>query len=107
MDILVDKVAKDLNFEFFEANNIFVFDERDYLEDIVCLGDGGLAKLQHLESFFRKLDIKLTECACIGDGENDTELFQKSKHGVTFEGSKIEHLAWQVIEGLSDLRDIF
>lgn len=107
MDILVDKVAKDLDFELFEANNIFVFNGEDYLEDIVSLGDGGLAKLRHLESFCRKLGIKLTECACVGDGANDIELFQKSRHGITFEGSEIEHLAWKVIDSLLDLKNIF
>jgi len=107
MDILVDKVAKELEVGLFEAGNIFIFDNKDYLENIVCLGEEALVKLRHLQSFCRELGIKLSECACIGDGDNEIELFKKTKHGVTFKGSELESIAWKTIEQLSDLKKIF
>lgn len=106
MDILVDKVAKELGIELSEANNQFVFNEDGKLEEIVAFDAEHLAKLHHLQSFCRKLGIDITECACVGDGDNDIELFKTSQHGITFRGSKIEAEAWKVIDQLEDLHTI-
>ncbi len=107
MDVYVDKVARDLGIKYAQANNIFVFDSSDILKDIVTFGEEGLSKLHHLESFCRKLGIQITECAAIGDGDNDLELFKATGHGITFKDSPIEKDAWQVIDTLSDLQKIF
>lgn len=107
MDMLIDKIARELEVDLFEAGNVFIFDVKDYLEDIVSLGDEAQVKLRHLKSFCRKLEIKLTDCSCIGDGDNDKELFLKTKQGITFKGSKLEGVAWKVIENLVDLKQIF
>jgi phosphoserine phosphatase len=56
-----------------------------------------------LDDFCRKLGIDITECVCVGDGDNDIELFKKTKHGVTFKGSKIESEAWKTIDNLGEL----
>lgn len=106
IDMVVDVVAKELGINLFEANNIFIFNEKDYFDRMVVLGDEKLAKQRHLEGFCRKLGIKLTDCACIGDGDNDIEIFKKTKHGITFRDSKIKHLAWKTIEKLDDLKNI-
>ena len=107
MDVYVDKVARDLGIKYAQANNIFVFDSSDILKDIVTFGEEGLSKLHHLESFCRKLGIQITECAAIGDGDNDLELFKATGHGITFKDSPIEKDAWQVIDTFSDLQKIF
>lgn len=107
VDILVDKVAKDLGIEFAEANNILVFDEQDRLENIVFFGDDSLSKTRHLQSFCRKLGLKLSECACLGDGANDAEMFKVTGHGITFKGSPIQGSAWKVIDSIADLKTIF
>ena len=61
----------------------------------------------YLESFCEMLGIGLDECACIGDGANDLELFRKTGRGITFRGSKIESDAWKVIDSLKDIPAIF
>ena len=106
VDILVDMVAKDLDIELAQAVNTFVFDESGRLKDILTLGDDEIAKLGILESFCKKLGINIKECVCIGDGDNDIELFEKSGRGITFKGSKIEKAAWKVIDNLVDLKDV-
>lgn len=106
MDVQVDLVAKDLGIGLAKATNDFIFDENDDLKDIVTLADDKIAKLNFLEGFCRELGIEITECACVGDGDNDIELFRKTKHGITFTGSKIENEAWKVISGLGDLKTI-
>ncbi|HUW22112.1 MAG TPA: HAD-IB family phosphatase [Candidatus Bathyarchaeia archaeon] len=106
MDILVDKVAKELNIGLFESNNIFIFDENDRLDNIVVLGDDSLVKLRHLQSFCRKLGLKVSQCVAVGDGDNDIELFKKTGHGITFKRSKLEKYAWRTIENLMDINSI-
>jgi phosphoserine phosphatase len=103
VDILVDLVSKDLGIELAGATNTLVFDNEDNLMDIKCLGDDKYAKVAILDDFCRKLGIDITECVCVGDGDNDIELFKKTKHGVTFKGSKIESEAWKTIDNLGEL----
>lgn len=107
VDILVDKVAKDLGIELAEANNILVFDEQDKLENIVYFGNDELSKLRHLQSFCRKLGLRITECACVGDGANDLGMFRATTHGITFTDSKVVKDAWKTITTIADLQNIF
>ena len=74
---------------------------------LFIMESGNIAKLRHLERFCRKLGLTITECACVGDGANDLEMFKASTHGITFKGSPIEQDAWQVIDKISDLQSIF
>ena len=104
MDILADKVASELGITMSSANNIFIFDEDDYLQDLVMFGDDGIAKRTHLEEFATKLGINLDQCACIGDGDNDRELFEATGRGITFEGSKISDVAWNIVRDLSEIQ---
>jgi phosphoserine phosphatase len=106
IDILIDMVAKDLDLDMAEATHELIFDENDQLQEIRLLAADNVAKLHHLESFCRKLGLDLNQCACIGDGDNDLDMFRKTGRGITFKGSKIEKEAWKVIESLSDLKSI-
>ena len=106
MDILLDLIAKELEIDMYEANNIFIFDENNYLESFHTLGVDREAKYSHLLSFCRRLNISPKQCACVGDGNSDTLLFEKTGHGITFKNSGIEEKAWKVIDKLSDIKDI-
>lgn len=107
IDILVDVVAKDLGIKYFKANNTFIFDENDRLISIHSGGDDTLAKAGYLESFCEMLGFDITECACIGDGSNDLEMFRRTGHGITFKGGRIEKDAWKVIDNFYDIKNIF
>lgn len=107
MDILVDMVAQDLGIPHAKANNTFLFDKNDLLQEIRGEGDDVQSKLEHLETFCHILGIGLHECACVGDGANDIKMFQSTGHGITFVGSPIEKEAWKVIGTLADLKNIF
>ena len=106
-NVIVDLVAKDLSIEFAGAINNFIFDADDQLENIISFGGNeDIAKLNILEDVCLKSGINIDECACIGDGSNDIEMFKKTKHGITFRGSKIEDEAWKIIESLHDIKNI-
>lgn len=107
IDIVVGHVARELGFEYAKANNTFVFGEDGRLAGIRTGGDDTHAKSEHLESFCELLGVGLDECACIGDGANDIEMFRKTGRGITFRGSKIEAEAWKVIGSLRDIPAIF
>jgi phosphoserine phosphatase len=107
VDILVDKVGLDLGIKMCGSNNIFVFDENEYLKDIIVLGDDKEVKLTLLSSYANRLGVDIEECACVGDGDNDELIFIKTKHGITFRGSKIEKSAWKIIDTIKDIQDIF
>lgn len=106
MDILVEMVARELEIKLFAANNIFVFDENNYLQSFLTFDHQNLAKVRHLQSFARQLGITLEQCVCVGDGANDIELFKKSKHRITFEDSKIKDYAWKVVKDLREISSI-
>jgi phosphoserine phosphatase len=101
---LVDIVARDLGIELASATNQFVFDAADKLVDIIAPDDDTHIKLHHLQSFCTLLGIDIKECACIGDGDNDIEMFRATGKGITFKGSKIESEAWKVVESFTDLQ---
>ncbi|HLD03401.1 MAG TPA: HAD-IB family phosphatase [Candidatus Dojkabacteria bacterium] len=107
IDSLVRKVAQELGIKYYHANNSLVFDKKRALQDIKVENDEGPAKLKHLKKICRKLKISLKECACVGDGLSDIELFRKTGKGVTFKGSKVEKYAWKKINNLNDLQEIF
>ena len=107
VDIMVDLVAHDLGITHAKANNTFIFDDAGRLKGIHTFGDDTIGKADHLESFCDQLGISMNECACIGDGENDIEMFRRTGHGITFRGSKIEKDAWKVVDSLKDIPAIF
>lgn len=107
INILVELVARDLSIEYFGGVNTFVFNESNYLKDIIVIDDDKVAKLEILIKFCRDLNISLDEVVCIGDGDNDIELFKATGKGITFTDSKIKEYSWKVIENLSDLKTIF
>lgn len=106
IDILVDIVAKDLGIKYAWANNTFVFDDTDRLINITTSGDEVNAKADYLEHLASTLSIPLTECACIADGANDSEMFKRTQHGITFSGSPIEEDSWKVVNSFSDIQKI-
>ena len=106
IDIVVSHVAHDLGISLSKANNTFIFDDNDRVS-IHTQGNDTIAKAVYLESFCDMLGIGLDECACIGDGANDIELFRRTGRGITFRGSKIEAQSWKVIDSLKDIPMIF
>ncbi len=106
MDILAEDVSHKLGIPRYGVNNYFKFNENDYLDRVVVTGDEKVVKLRQLKNMCIDLKIKTSECACVGDGDNDIKIFLESKHGITFRGSKIEKYAWKLIDDLTEIRSI-
>lgn len=108
IDIIVDMVAKELGIEMAEGSDVFVFSEDGHLKEMKTLdSDDSRAKVVILRKFCDQLGISFEQCACVGDGASDIEIFLATGHGVTFRGMTIENKAWKVIDKLADLKSIF
>lgn len=107
MDILVERIARELAIPYWAANNTFVFDQHGYLETIISQDDEPRAKVSHLKEICEMLNIPITECVAVGNGDNDLLLFQETKHGITFKNSLIKDHAWEAINNLGDIKNIF
>lgn len=104
---LADRIGEELGIEFCSGNNLLIFDEHDYLESLVAIGDENLWKMRELERICRKWGVEVTETACIGDGDNEYLMFERCEHGVTFKGSSLEDEAWKVVDEFKDIKNLF
>ncbi len=105
IDMLIEKVSQELSIDYYDANNRFEFDEKGYLSKLICLGDDKTTKPIQLKNICSKLKLNLEDCVCIGDGDNDVELFKRTK-GITFRDSSIEKYSWRVVDRLTDLKKL-
>ncbi|HVX92589.1 MAG TPA: HAD-IB family phosphatase [Candidatus Dojkabacteria bacterium] len=106
INILVEKIANELGIKYWKANNEFVFDKKGYLEKINTLDNDKKAKVFQLKELCKETDISIKDVYCVGDGDNDIEIFKVTGKGITFSGSKIEKDAWKVINKLEDIKDL-
>ncbi len=106
MDILAEEVALELGIDHWRAHHQFIFDTENRLTDITILGDEQQTKVDQLQEICNELDISLTQCACVGDGDNDVALFKATAHGITFKESRVASQAWRVIADLTELSTV-
>ena len=106
MDILIARVARELNVDLWRASNQFVFDDKDMLVQIISPINDVNDKLRQLESLCEERGIKLSDCLVVGDGANDEALFKATKNGITFVGSPIVRSARYLIESLHEIMEI-
>ena len=104
---LVEKVACELHIPLWAANNRFVFDERGGGQAIECVGNDDIFKKNKLLEMCTTLQINPIDCVCIGDSENDLEIFRLTGKGIALRDSPVKKEAWKVIEKLEDLKNIF
>ena len=107
-DATVKRAAESLNIPNYQANTKLVFNEDDYLKNIVSDGEEVYAKLKHLEEMCEKLGVEIEECACIGDGANDIEMFKKTNKGITFNTApeNLKKVSWRTVNNLSEIKNL-
>lgn len=107
-DIHVEATAKQLGIGHWYANAALVFDKAGKLERIVYYGDQSQVKVNQLGEFCRKVRIKPTECAFVGDSDNDIGVFQLTNHGIAVhcDDEYLKGIAWKRCETLNEIKDI-
>jgi HAD superfamily phosphoserine phosphatase-like hydrolase len=106
VDAMVQKCAERFGIEHVFSTNELVFDEEGYLESIVSMGDEAPAKVALLELFCEKHGVAMKEIICVGDGENDVELFKVTKGIQIGKHQALAEVAWKQVEELEEISAI-
>ena len=106
--ITAEHLANVLNVSHYVANTRLHFSDTGNFEKIISAGDENKMKPIHLAKMCNELDIEVTNCAVVGDGGNDLDLFRFTGHGITFNdsSSEMKDAAELTIGTLHDLRII-
>lgn len=106
LDIHVKAVAEQLGIGYWFANATLVFDEVGNLERIIYHGDQNQVKVDQLGEFCQSVGIEPSECAFVGDSENDIGVFQATGHGIAVhcDDEYLREIAWKECETLGEIR---
>ena len=102
MDLLVERVARELDIDLFGFGSFLFFDDDDRLKEMVYITEDTKLKKMLFLSFCRRLELDPRDVVCVGDGDNEAELFKLSR-GITFKGSKLEKEAWKIVDDLTEI----
>lgn len=107
-DIVAEHVADILGIAKRKGNARFIFDENGMFITMEHDGEEKFAKVEYLKVFTQELGISVEQCACVGDGGNDIEIFKLTQHGITFSSSdnEIRQVAWKVVDSLQDVPSV-
>ena len=107
-DIHVEATAQQLGIEHWYANAALVFDKAGSLERIIYYGDQSQVKVDQLEELCQKIGIDSTECAFVGDSDNDIGVFRATGHGIAVhcDDEYLKGVAWKECETLGEIKAI-
>jgi len=107
-DTHVEAVAKQLDIEHWYANATLVFDQSGDLKGFIYHSDQNQVKVDQLKEFCQKVGIKPTECAFVGDSDNDIGVFQITKHGIAVhcDDEYLKGIAWRGCKALGEIKNI-
>lgn len=105
LDLFAEAVARKLGIAHWYANTELVWSEAGELIDFHYVRDQAGQKLLHLKDFTDSVGIAVQDCAVIGDGDNDIELFRATGHGIAVSSSNAQllGLAWHSADTLTDV----
>lgn len=109
MDLYAAAVASKFKNTEWYANTRLIFNEEDMIIDYEYHRDQVARKIEHLSDFCERHSILPTECAVVGNGENDVGIFALTGNGILF-GTELEGHpdgVTRTISNLTELRDIF
>lgn len=90
MGLLAERISRELGIEHHRSLTDFFFTKNGFIDQIKVndhTGNDAQNKVHFLREICTELGVKLENCACIGDGRNDLELFRATGNGIAFERS--------------------
>lgn len=105
VDLMVSKVAKDLGISLWRSGAHIYFNPDDTFSKMTYENEEVIQKTHDLKSLCEEAGVSFDEVACVGDGANEEELFKLAR-GITFKGSKVESIAWKVVDKLEQIPEI-
>ncbi|OGE82707.1 MAG: hypothetical protein A3B23_03365 [Candidatus Colwellbacteria bacterium RIFCSPLOWO2_01_FULL_48_10] len=109
VDLFAEIVARKVGADEWYANTELMWDEAGKLDDFVYTLKQGEKKLEQFKAFCAKNMLLPTECAAVGDGENDVEIFKASGHGIAVHSPSSLHLdpfAWKKVKDLGEIEQL-
>ena len=108
IDIYVESVARKLGADGFYANSFLEFNNKGILQNIHYRENQAEVKLEQLQDLIGKVGININQVVCIGDSENDIEIFKATKHGIAVSTSdeELKKVSWKSVNSLSEIKNI-
>jgi phosphoserine phosphatase len=110
MDMYAEKIAQKVKADSFYFNARLDWDEQGNIIDFDYKANQGALKLDQFHDFLKKNKLKASDCAVIGDSENDVLLFLETKNGIAVrtkaEYKELEKIAWKVVDNLAEIKEI-
>lgn len=102
LDLLADKVARELKIPHILANGLRVDDDGFLIGEGILRVDP-LRKDEALKELIDELGINMSECVCVGDSKYDISLLKRTGMGVAIgSGSSLAEVADVVISDFED-----
>lgn len=108
IDIYVESVVRKLGADGFYANSSLEFNNKGILQKIHYRENQAEVKLEQLQDLIGKVGININQVVCVGDSENDIEIFKATKHGIAVHSSnkELKRISWRVANSLSEMKEI-
>jgi phosphoserine phosphatase len=106
IDLVVNRVCSQLGILNGCANNQFIFSSTNQLLDLKCVEDDLIFKLNQVKKYQSQFNLNPSQICCVGDGDNDSLIFEYTGRGITFPSSKISSQAWKIVDNLSQIKSI-
>ena len=108
-DITAQHIAVTLGIEHYRACTSCIFDIKSQSAKLISTGEERVVKLRHLQELCAQQHLPISSCACVGDGDNNLDIFKGTGHGIAFihSGDTVRQVAEHTITTLSDLRNLF
>lgn len=102
VDLFAETIARRLHIPHWYANTKLIWNEEGLLTDFQYVRDQAAQKLQDLTLFATAAGITVTECAAVGDGSNDLEIFRATGHGIAVGPTDpaLQAAAWRTVSTL-------
>jgi HAD superfamily phosphoserine phosphatase-like hydrolase len=107
IDMVVARIAEDLEISDWVANNKMLFDSDGKLTKIDVTDEDKVFKLNALTRIVSSHGLNLNQCACVGDAANDGDIFKATGNGIAFTNSPAAKFAKTTINSLRDLSSAF
>ncbi|KKR78313.1 MAG: Phosphoserine phosphatase SerB [Candidatus Curtissbacteria bacterium GW2011_GWA1_40_9] len=99
-NLFAQEVAHLIGIQYYYSNATFKFSPNGHLENYEYELNQGFKKLEQLNKFCIKNNIKITKCAVVGDGANDIEMMKAAGLGIAMLTEELD----QEIEKYADYK---
>jgi HAD superfamily phosphoserine phosphatase-like hydrolase len=103
-------MAQKLGVKYYYSNAELYFDDDGELVDFHYTANQAEVKLEQFGEFCKLMSLRASDCAAVGDGDNDIGLFRLTKNGILVNHNKVSNelrnSAWKTVSNLIEVKDL-